>query len=152
MEDQMTRTKQNLKASQDRKKSFVDMNIVFKYFKVGEHVFLKVNAKRSSLRLGRCPKLATIYCGHFEILEKVGPVGYMLAFPASMRVHNVFHVSLLKNYVPDANHVIDWNVIHVEHGGDFRVEPICILDRKVKVLRNKAIGMVVGYVLYPLQE
>jgi hypothetical protein len=35
----------------------------------------------------------------------------MLDFPASMKVHNVFHVSLLKNYVPDANHVIDWNVM-----------------------------------------
>jgi hypothetical protein len=30
-------------------------------------------------------------------------------------------------------------VIQVEHEGDFRVEPVHILDRKVKVLRNKAI-------------
>ena len=30
---------------------------------------------------------------------------------ASMTVHNVFHVSLLKKYVPNANHVINWNVI-----------------------------------------
>jgi hypothetical protein len=29
-----------------------------------------------------------------------------------MSIHNAFHVSLLKKYVPDANHVIDWNVIH----------------------------------------
>jgi hypothetical protein len=64
----------------------------------------------------------------------------MLAFPASMRIHNVFHVSLLKKYVPDPNHVIDWTVIQVEHEGDFRVEPIVhILDQKVKVLRNKSI-------------
>jgi hypothetical protein len=59
-----------------------------------------------------------------------------------MRVHNVFHVSLLKKYVPDHNHIIDWNVIQVEHEGDFRVEPVHILDQKVKVLRNKAIGLV----------
>jgi hypothetical protein len=31
----------------------------------------------------------------------------MLSIPTSMTVHNVFHVSLLKNYIPDANHVID---------------------------------------------
>ena len=37
-------------------------------------------------------------------------IAYMLALPASMTVHNVFHVSLLKKYIPDANHVIDWNV------------------------------------------
>ena len=33
-------------------------------------------------------------------------------------------------------------MIQVEDEGDFRVEPVCILDRKVKVLRNKAIGLV----------
>jgi hypothetical protein len=52
----------------------------------------------------------------------------MLALHASTRVHNVFHVLLLKNYVPDPNHIIDWNVIQVEHEGDFRVEPVHILD------------------------
>jgi hypothetical protein len=51
-------------------------------------------------------------------------------------------VSLLKKYVPDPKHIIDWNMIQVEYKGDFRVEPACILDQKVKVLRNKAIGLV----------
>jgi hypothetical protein len=72
---------------------------------VGEHVFLKVKEKRSSLRLGSCLKLAARYYGTFEILEKIGPVAYMLALPRSMRVHNVFHLSLLKKYVPDPNHI-----------------------------------------------
>jgi hypothetical protein len=82
-----------------------------KGIKVGEHVFLKVKEKRSSLKLGSFPKLAVRYCGPFEVLERIGPVAYMLALPTSMRVHNVFHVSLLKKYVPDPNHVIDWTVI-----------------------------------------
>jgi hypothetical protein len=109
---------------------------------VGEHVFIKVKAKRSLIRLGCFPKLAARYCGPFKILEMIGLVAYMLAFPASMRMHNVFHVSLLKKYVPDANHIIDWNVIQVEHEGDFCVEPVHILDWKFKVLRNKSIGLV----------
>jgi hypothetical protein len=54
----------------------------------------------------------------------------MLALPASLCIHNVFHVSLLKKYVPDVNHVIDWNVIQVEPEGDFRVRLVCILDQK----------------------
>jgi hypothetical protein len=76
-----------------------------------ENMLLKLKEKRSSLRLGIFPKLEARYCGPFEILEKIGLVAYMLAFPASMRVHNVFHVSLLNKYVSDPNHIIDWNVI-----------------------------------------
>jgi hypothetical protein len=100
-----------------------------------------VKAKRSLLRLGSFPKLAVRYCGPFEILENIGSNAYMLSFHASMRVHDVFHVSLLKKFVLDPNHVIDWNVIQVEHEGNFQVEPVHILDWKVKVLR-KDIGMV----------
>jgi hypothetical protein len=72
MEEKMTNIKHNLKVSQDRQKNYVDKNRVFKYFKVSEHVFLKVKEKRSSQRLGSCPKLAKIYCGTFEILENKG--------------------------------------------------------------------------------
>jgi hypothetical protein len=142
MEDQMAKIKQNLKASQDRQKRYADRNKVFRYFKVGEHVFLKVKEKISSLILGSSSKLAARNCGPFEILEKIGPIAYMLAFPTSMRVHNLFHVSLLNKCVPHPNHIIDWNVIKVKHEGDFRVEPVRILDRKVKVLQNKDIGLV----------
>jgi hypothetical protein len=54
---------------------------------------------RSSIRLESFPKLVARYCRPFEILEKIGPVAYMLAFPTSIRVHNVFHLSLLNKYV-----------------------------------------------------
>jgi hypothetical protein len=59
-------------------------------------------------------------------------IAYMLALPASMTVHNVFHVSLLKKFIPDANHVIDWNVIQVEQEGVLQVHPVRILDPKEK--------------------
>jgi hypothetical protein len=59
-----------------------------------------------------------------------------------MNVHNVFHVSLLKKYVHDPNHVIDWHLIQVETEGDFQVQPVRILDRKVKMLWNRVIELV----------
>jgi hypothetical protein len=59
-----------------------------------------------------------------------------------MSIHNVFHISLLKKYIYDANHVIDWSVIRVEQEGVFQVHPVCILDRKIKQLRNRSIGLV----------
>ena len=107
----MLKVKKNLKAAQDRNKSYADKNRIHREFKVVDHVFLKVKANRSSLKLGSCSKLAARFCGPFEILERIGLVAYMIALPASMTVHNVFHVSLLKKYIPEANYVIDWNVI-----------------------------------------
>jgi hypothetical protein len=121
-----------LKATQDKQKNYVDKNITHREFKVGDHVFLKVKANRSSLNLGKCSKLAAHYCGSFEILERIGPVAYMLALLASVSIHNVFHVSFLKKYILDANHVIDWNVIQVEQESDFQVHPVHILDHKSK--------------------
>jgi hypothetical protein len=78
---------------------------------VGDHVFLKVKSNIISLKLGNCSKLEAHYCGSFEILERFGHIAYMIYFPESMSIHNVFQVSLLKRYILDANHVIDWNVI-----------------------------------------
>jgi hypothetical protein len=111
MEEKMLKTKKNLKVSQDRQKIYADKGKTHMEFKVGDHVFLKVKANRSSPKLGNYSKLVAIYCGPFEILERIGPIAYMIAFPTSMSIHNVFHVSFLKKYIPDANHVIDWNVI-----------------------------------------
>jgi hypothetical protein len=101
-----------------------------------------VKANKSSLKLGNCSKLAACYCGPFEILERIGPVAYMISLPASMSVHNVFRVSLINKYIPDANHVIDWNVIQVEQEGAFQVHLVHILDQKIKQLWNRAIGIV----------
>jgi hypothetical protein len=132
MEEQMLKKNKKLKVAQDRKKNYADKGITHKEFKVGDHVFLKVKANKSSLKLGNCSKLVARDCGPFEILERIGPMTYMIAFPASMSIHNVFHVSLLKKYIPDANHVIDWNVIQLEQEGAFQVHLVCILDQKIK--------------------
>ena len=75
---------------------------------------LSITPKKISLKLDSCTKLSAILCGPFEILDKIGPVTYMLALPISMNVHNVYHVSFLKKYVHDPNHVIDWHLIQGE--------------------------------------
>jgi hypothetical protein len=109
---------------------------------VGDHFFLKVKANRSSLKLGNYSKLAAKFCGSFKILERIGPVAYMFELPTSMTIHNVFHVSFLKKYILDANHVIDWSVIQVEQEGVLQVHHVRILDWKRKQLWNRAIGFV----------
>jgi hypothetical protein len=142
MEEQMVRINKNLKEAQDRQKSYADRGRIDRQFKVGEHAYLKVKPRKSSLNLGNCSKLAAIYCGPFEILARIGPVAYELYLPACIKVHNVFHVSLFKNYVPYANNLIDWNLIQVEPEGYMPVQPVSILDRKVRWLRNREVRQV----------
>ena len=100
-------------------------------FSVGDHVYFKVRARKSSLNLGSYAKLSPRYYGSFDVLEIIGPFAYRLAFPTRTRAHNAFHVSFLNKYVHDPNHVIDRDVIHVEFRGAFQIEPLCILDKKV---------------------
>jgi hypothetical protein len=92
--------------------------------------------------MGVCAKLAPRFCGPFEILDRVGPVAYKLALPPTVKAHNVFHVSLLKRYIHDATHIIDWSVIQVEPEGEFQPEPQCILNRREISLRNITISQV----------
>ena len=129
----------NLKVSQDWQKRYTDLKQTPREFNIGDHVYLKVKSKKSSLSLGRCSKLAPKYCGPFEVLSKIGLVAYQLALPPNIKVHDVFHVSLLKKYIHDATHIIDWDVIQVEPEGEFQTEPFRILDRKERMLRNRAI-------------
>jgi hypothetical protein len=60
-----------------------------------------VKPKKNSLKLGSYTKLVARFYDPFEILDRIGPIAYILALPASMNLHNVFHVSLLTKYVHD---------------------------------------------------
>lgn len=64
-------------------------------FKIGDHVYLRVKPRKITLRMGTCPKLAPLFCGLFEVLDRIVPIAYQLALPCHIKVHNVFHVHLL---------------------------------------------------------
>jgi hypothetical protein len=94
------------------------------------------------LKLGNCGQLAPWFCGPFEILALIGPVAYQLALPANLRTHNVFNVSLLKRYIHDPTHMIEWNLVQVEPKGEFQVEHLRILDWRELTLQNRAVAQV----------
>ena len=100
--------RQRLLTAQSRQKSYADIRRRPLEFEVGDHVFLKVMPKRGMVRFGKRGKLSPRFIGPFEILERIGVVSYRLALPPNMlRVHEVFHVSMLRKYTPDLAHVVD---------------------------------------------
>jgi hypothetical protein len=112
-------------------------------FEVGDHVFLKVSPWKGVIRFGRGGKLSPRFIGPFEILERVGKVAYRLALPPALsEVHDVFHISQLRRYIRDDNHVLDFSELTVRQDLSFEAQPIAILDRREKVLKNKVIKLV----------
>uniref|UniRef100_A0A8C5QPC4 Polyprotein n=1 Tax=Leptobrachium leishanense TaxID=445787 RepID=A0A8C5QPC4_9ANUR len=62
-------------------------------YQVGDRVWL---SSRNIKLLVPSMKLAPRYIGPYKILRRLSPVSYALALPSHIRIHNVFHVSLLK--------------------------------------------------------
>ena len=61
-------------------------------------------------RFGKKGKLSPRFMRPFEILERIGQVLYNLVFPPALaRVHNVFHVSMLRRYIADESHVLSYS-------------------------------------------
>ena len=112
-------------------------------FEVGDHVFLKISPKRGLMRFGKSEKLSPWFISPFEILERIGEVVYRLALPPQFfRVHDVFHISMLRKYGPDPSHVLDWTDLEVDEDVSYEERPARVLDKRDQVLRGKTIHLV----------
>ncbi|XP_060209835.1 uncharacterized protein LOC132636820 [Lycium barbarum] len=135
--------KDRLKIASDRQKSYADLKRREIEHQVGDKVFLKVSPWKKIMRFGQKGKLSPRFIGPYEVLERVGPVAYKLALPPELdRIHNVFHVSMLRRYRSDPSHVLPVESIDVSPDLTYEEEPIQILARETKELRNKKVPLV----------
>ncbi|TQE09442.1 hypothetical protein C1H46_004935 [Malus baccata] len=135
--------KSNLKVAQDRQKSLADKHATDRVYKVNDWVFLKLSPWKGVVRFGKKGKLSPRYIGPYQITERVGEVAYRLELPSELsKVHNVFHVSMLRQYVADPSHVIPIQPLEINLDLTYDEEPVTILDWKEKVLRNKTVQLV----------
>ncbi|XP_057471970.1 uncharacterized protein LOC130760608 [Actinidia eriantha] len=134
---------QRICTAQSHQKSYADKRQKDLEFSQGDHVFLKASPSRGIIHFGKKGKLNSRYIGPFEILERIGLVAYRLALlPELANIHNVFHVSMLKKYVFDPSHVIEYQPLEIRGDLSYVEQPVQILDRRDQVLRNKVILLV----------
>ncbi|GKB84946.1 hypothetical protein Tco_0957218 [Tanacetum coccineum] len=101
---------------------------------------LKVSPWKGVVRFGKQGKLNPVYVGPFKVLEKVGAVAYKLELPQELsRVHNTFHVSNLKKCYADEPLAVPLDGLHIDDKLHFVEEPVEIMDREVKRLKQSRI-------------
>ncbi|KAD4586116.1 hypothetical protein E3N88_23717 [Mikania micrantha] len=129
--------------ARDRQKSYADKRRKPLEFQVGVKVLRKISPWKGVIRFGKRGKLNPRYIGPFEILKRIGPVAYQRNLPAELDgVHNVFHVSNLKKCLSDETLAIPLDEIQVDEQLRFVEEPVEIMDREVKQLKQSRIPIV----------
>ncbi|GKF19571.1 hypothetical protein Tco_0068209 [Tanacetum coccineum] len=104
---------------------------------------LKVSPQKGVIRFEKQGKLNPRYIRPFKILEWIGPVAYKLEVPEELsNVHSTFHISNLKKCLSDESLVIPMKELHLDDKLNFVEEPVEIMDRKVKQLRQSRIPIV----------
>ncbi|WMV29755.1 hypothetical protein MTR67_023140 [Solanum verrucosum] len=107
---------------------------------VGDRVFLHVSLGESMMRFGKRGKHSPRFIGQFEILTWVGKVAYKTSLSLYLSsLNHIFHVSMLKWYVHDEFHLLQWDSIHLDESLSFVEEPIVILDWQIRRLQSKEI-------------
>ncbi|KAA3484266.1 DNA/RNA polymerases superfamily protein [Gossypium australe] len=142
-EEKVKLIRTRLKEASDRQKSYADLKCKEIEFSVGDQVFLKVSPWKKVLRFGQKGKLSPRFIGPYQIVRRVGPIVYQLELPPELnRIHDVFHVSMLRRYRSDPSYIVSVEEIEVRPDLTYEEELVQILDRDVKVLRRKYVPLV----------
>ena len=128
--------RENILLAQQRQKSYADMNRSERIFQVGEEVW--VSTKHFTPEADRkrpSKKLTADFAGPYKVLKVVSPVAYLLDLPSSLKVHPVFHVSLLKpvkKSPPEFEARIEPPPPPVESEGTQEFEVEAVLDKQLR--------------------
>ncbi|GKC26014.1 hypothetical protein Tco_1028164, partial [Tanacetum coccineum] len=116
--EKIIQIKQRIQAARDRQKSYADLKLKPMEFHVKDRVILKV-------------------------LAKVRAVAYKLNLLQELsRVHHTFHVSNLKKCYSDEPLAAPLDGLHIDDKLRFVEEPVEIMDREVKRLKQSRIPIV----------
>jgi hypothetical protein len=93
----LQRAKECIQAAQDRMKRQYDQGHKPQTFQADEFVLLSTK----NIRIPGPSKLLPRFVGPYQVVKRIGEQAYELALPANMKIHKVFHTSLLRPYRSD---------------------------------------------------
>ncbi|GKC69573.1 putative reverse transcriptase domain-containing protein [Tanacetum coccineum] len=141
--EKILQIRQRLQAVRDRQRSYANIRRKPLEFQVGDRVMLKVSPRKGIIRFGKRGKLNPWYIRPFKILKRVGPVAYKLELPEELsNLHSTFHVSNLKKCLSDKSIIIPMKELRLDDKLNFVEEPVEIMDREIKQLRQSRIPIV----------
>nr|GEW12110.1 putative reverse transcriptase domain-containing protein [Tanacetum cinerariifolium] len=127
----------------EARESYADLKRKLTELEVGDKVMLKVSPWRGVIRFGKCGKLSPRFIGPFKVIERIGPVAYKLELPDKLcGIHDTFHVSNLKRCFVNDNVVIPLDEVQLDEKLHFVEEPVEIMDKEVKRLKQSRIPIV----------
>nr|GEV46463.1 putative reverse transcriptase domain-containing protein [Tanacetum cinerariifolium] len=144
--EKIIKIKQRIQAARDRQKSYTDVRRKPLEFQVGDQVMLKIRSKQSELKRSKNHLVHRLDLNNLSLKDPrtiscissiMGTIAYRLKLPEQLsRVHSTFHVSNLKKCLSDEPLAISLDEIYTDEKPCFIEEPLEIMDRKVKRLKQ----------------
>ena len=151
VQQDFARAADNIRHAQQRQSHYANKKRRDLSFEVGDKVLLS----GSHINQPGSRKLNPKYLGPFEITRVISPVSYQLKLPDDWKIHDVFHISLLKPYYED-KYDRDINVrpaaVSIEDGYPVYEVEMILDKRERKYGRGKRIEYLVKWLGYPTYE
>jgi hypothetical protein len=131
--------RKHLAAAQNRIKLQADKHMTDRHFQVGDQVLLKLQTYVQSSMVNRlCPKVVYKFYEPYTVQEHVGLAAYRLDIPVNSVVHPVFHISQLKEFIPDYKLVFSELPVQVDFSKEM-LQLESVLERRLVKKGNAVI-------------